>query len=94
MLVEMSSFFPLATKARLVVRANMAKDNRLPMTTPSDYFSLMEINQLEKVFMIYDYDHDNVLDQSTLRQLLRRLHINWTDTQFVRVTQNALGGTW
>jgi hypothetical protein len=41
---------------------------------------------------VYDYDQDGVLGQVAFRALLRRLQVNWSAKQFVRVTRGALSG--
>ena len=41
---------------------------------------------------MYDYDHDGVLSQLALRALLRRLQVNWSVKQFVRLARSAVCG--
>jgi hypothetical protein len=61
---------------------------------PLSNFAVGEVFKLEHAFGVYDYDRDGVLDQVSLRALLRRLHVNWSAKQFVRVTRGALGACW
>ena len=60
---------------------------------PTQNFAVAEVEKLEHAFGCYDYDQDGILDQTALRALLRRLHVNWSAKQFVRVTRGALGQT-
>jgi hypothetical protein len=60
---------------------------------PTQNFAVAEVEKLEHAFGCYDYDRDGVLGQLALRALLRRLHVNWSAKQFVRVTRGALGYT-
>mmetsp|Transcript_33941 Transcript_33941/g.39910 ORF Transcript_33941/g.39910 Transcript_33941/m.39910 type:complete len:608 (-) Transcript_33941:66-1889(-) len=57
------------------------------------HFVIGDVYKLEHTFAVYDYDHDGVVGQVALRALLRRLHVNWSAKQFVRVTSGALGAT-
>jgi len=69
------------------------KPHKEVSSDPLSNFLVADVFKLEHAFGIYDYDRDSVLDQGSLRALLRRLHVNWSAKQFVRVTRGALGTT-
>jgi len=73
--------------------ATHTKGSAPPSSDPTQNFAVAEVEKLEHAFGCYDYDQDGILDQTALRALLRRLHVNWSAKQFVRVTRGALGQT-
>jgi Ca2+-binding EF-hand superfamily protein len=64
-----------------------------PQGIQKSHFVISDVSKLEHAFSVYDYDKDGVVGQVALRALLRRLHVNWSAKQFVRVTTGALGAT-